>query len=153
VICENPGADGILLVGDPANPVNNSLIEGNNLTMHDSFFAGISLYGDVSDSLVRANKITGNGAFALQVAKFISTEGGFALSNTFVGNDIAQFEADIADVFLDVTSANTIITGHSGTVIDLGTHNSITGFTKKGLSQDLGVRIREALQRKHTLLQ
>ena len=151
VICENPEADGILAVGNPANPVNNSVIEGNDITMHHSVFAGISFYGDVSHTFVRANKITGNGAFALQVARF--PEGGTALSNTFAGNNIAQFEADIADVFLDVTSTKTMINGYSGTVIDLGVENLITGFTKRGIGQDLGMRIREALQRKHTSLQ
>ena len=153
VICENPAADGIQLIGDSANPVNNSVIEGNDVVMNDSFFAGISLYGDVSHNLVRANKITGNGAFVMQVARFTSTEPGIALSNTFVGNNIAQFEADIADVFLDVTSRNTIVNGYSGTVIDLGNENSVSGFTKKAITQDLGTRIREALQLKATLLQ
>jgi hypothetical protein len=52
--------------------------------------------------------------------------------NTFVGNNIARVHAQVADVFLDHGSHDTVLKGDSGTVIDLGTNNRIAGFTKGG---------------------
>ena len=115
--------------------------------MYGSLFGGISLYDDVANNLVRANKISGDGAFALQVGTFIP--GSIADSNSFVGNNISHFNSNVADVFLDVNSTNTIFKGKSGTVIDLGTGNWVSGFSKKGLDQNLGHRMRQAQAVRH----
>ena len=144
VVCENPFADGIAVVGGGAAPfsANDSVIEKNDVTMHRSLFGGISLYDQVANNMVRANKIAGDGAFALQVAVFIA--GSIGDSNSFVGDNISHFNSDVADVFLDVNSTNTIFKGQSGTVIDLGAGNWVSGFTKKGMDQNLGQRMRQA---------
>ena len=149
VVCENPMADGIAIVGGGAAPfpANDSVIEKNEVTMAGSLFGGISLYDQVKNNLVRANKVSGDGAFALLVGIFIP--GSIADSNSFVGNNISHFNSDVADVFLDVGSMNTIFKGHSGTVVDLGTGNWVSGFTKKGLDHDLGQRMRQAQAVRH----
>lgn len=144
VVCENPLADGIAVVGGGAAPfpANDSVVEKNDVTMHASLFGGVSLYDQVANNLVRANKIAGDGAFALQAAAFIP--GSLADSNSFVGNNIFHFNSNTADVFLDVNSANTIFKGQSGTVIDLGAGNWVSGFTMKSMDQSLGQRMRQA---------
>ena len=105
-------------------------------------FGGISLYDHVANNMIRANRIDGDGAYALQVATFISGE--LADSNSFVGNNIGHFNSTKSDIFLDVNSANTIIKGHPGTVIDLGMGNWVSGITKKCPEQNLGERMQEA---------
>jgi hypothetical protein len=132
-VCDNPQADGIALVGDNVGgAVNQSAVVSNQVTMHNSLFGGISLYGLASGNYVGQNQILGDGALALLVS-----EGSFpedtAVSNTFTGNNIALFQSSVADVFLDVNSMDNVLAGDSGTVMDLGTGNRIRGYTKGGL--------------------
>jgi hypothetical protein len=98
--------------------------------MHGSFFGAISLYDVVSSTLISANKVSGDGAFALQIGIFLSPTPGTAVSNTLVANDISRFHSGIADVLLDVVSRRTTLVGFGGTVIDYGLDNRIIGFTK-----------------------
>ena len=141
--CESPLADGIYLFGDGFNPVKGSVIEHNRVVMHDTFYAGISLYGDVEHTRVAQNHIKGSGSFAVQSSTgFVLDD--IATSNTFVGNNIAGFQSRFADVFLDINTENTAFAGLSGSVIDLGDQNLVTGFTKTGLSEAFGQQIREA---------
>jgi hypothetical protein len=65
-------------------------------------------------------------------------------SNSFVGNNISHFSSALADVLLDVDSQNTIVKGDSGSVIDLGTNNWVSGFTRAGMDQNLGQRMKQA---------
>jgi hypothetical protein len=140
VEAENPQADGIALVGGDRQPVFGAVIEKNEVLMHDSLFGAISLYGSVTDTFVGQNRAEGTGAFALQAFTFGLPQ----RSNAFIGNNIARFESDIADVFLDVDTEDTVLVGFSGTVIDLGTNNIVTSFTKLGPGADLGQQISEA---------
>lgn len=140
VEAENPQADGIAIVGDDSQAVFGAAIEKNEVLMHDSLFEAISLYGSVTDAYVGQNRAEGTGAFALQASTFGLTQ----RSNTFVGNNIARFESSIADVFLDVDTEDTVLVGFSGNVIDLGTNNIVTGFTKRGPGAGLAHWISEA---------
>src|SRR5262249_47398229 len=143
-VAEHPLADGIILLGGTSilgpGPVVNAVVEKNRVTMHDSQFGGISLYGMVSTSYVGQNEILGGGAFALQA---VGTSVGFApeehaLSNAFVGNNIARFHATVADVFLDFNSESNTLVGNSGSVIDFGIDNRITGYSNMSGGVHLG---------------
>jgi len=148
VDAENPNADGIAL-GGFGRPVVGAVIENNTVLMHDSLFGAISLYGDVTDTYIGQNRATGSGAFAMPAF----TLGLLQKSNTFVGNNIAGFESDIADVFLDVDTEDTALVGFGGSVIDLGTNNHSTGFTKLEPGADLGQQISEAQERRRDVVE
>ena len=123
MICENPNADGMYLFGAGVT-IHAPLISRNRITMRDSFYGAITLYGEVSHGNVSANEIDGDGAFAFDIVAF--APGQIAESNTFQGNNISHFEAGIADVFLDVHSRNTVVNGLVRSVIDLGVDNCLS---------------------------
>jgi hypothetical protein len=135
VQCENPQADGILLVeslflyGRANFP--NSVVENNNVNMHNSVFGGISLYGTITNALIKSNRVSGDAAFALDVqAGFADID--LAEFNTFLGNNISSFHGTLADVFFDANAIDNVLVGDSGTVIDLGVGDRTTGFTPMG---------------------
>jgi len=115
---------------------------------------GILLEGTdpASNNYVGQNQILilGSGAYALRINTFCCS-GDKAVSNLFVGNNIARFESSVADVFFDANAERNISTGDSGTVTDLGTGNVITGHTKKSLSGGLG-QFKDAQAAKWALL-
>jgi hypothetical protein len=147
VLIETPGGIGIFAFGALGfgfGPVTNPVIAGNHVVLKPVgtiggrvFDDGIDLGGLVSGAYVGQNKIEGEGwsAFSLFDASFDPagppTDQGF---NTYVGNNIAGVHAQVADVFLDATTHDTVFKGFSGSVIDLGTNNRVTGFTKGGSS-------------------
>ena len=153
VLCENPNADGILIVGlgTAPSPEHDAVIENNDITMRGSLFGGISLYDQASDNLVRANKISGYGSYALQVGTLVPP--GIAERNSFIGNNLSHFVAEVAEVFLDINSHGTIVKGNSGTTIDLGTSDAISGSARKTLDTNLGERVRRAQALKRQILQ
>ena len=153
ILCENPNADGIVIVGLGTAPLPeyNAVIEKNDITMRGSLFGGISLYDQASNNLVRANKISGDGSYALQVGTFVPP--GIAEGNSFIGNNLSHFVAAIAEVFLDINSHGTIVKGNSGTAIDLGTSDAIGGSSGKSLDANLGSRVRQAQALKRRILQ
>jgi hypothetical protein len=137
VVCKNPLADGIYLAGESDEfieaPIVNSVIEKNDVEMIDSVFGAITLYGAVWNCTVRDNKIRGTGAYGLgTAAPFL---GGPAANNAFYGNNLSHFHAvvpsfdrgDMADVFLDVHTQDTVVRGRVRSVIDLGVNNQISG--------------------------
>jgi hypothetical protein len=152
VVCDNPYADGILLLGRgfvPNAPENAAVVEGNDVTMHDSYFGAISLYDQASDNLVRANKISGTGAYGLQVANYWPFPAQYtAASNSFAGNNLSGFASSVADVFLDTNASGTIVKGSTGTVVDLGVGNWISGLTH-GPPPSLGDRMSAAQAVRH----
>jgi hypothetical protein len=154
VVCENPQADGIILLGSnslgfPA-PVQNTVVEKNRVTMVNTLFGGISLYGAVQDSHVGQNEILGSAAFALPIFGFLPEDK--AVSNAYAGNNVSHFQSSIADVFFDQNTEDNTLVGHSGSVIDLGNGNRITGYTKGGPGAKLG-HFRNALAAKLQVLQ
>jgi hypothetical protein len=141
VICENPFADGIWLAGNGVT-IDAPVVASNHVTMQGSFFGGITLYGDVSHARVSNNRVDGDGAFALDI--FALSPDDLADSNTFVGNNTSGFEAFFADLFLDAHTRDTVFVGRSGTVIDLGTGNQITGASKIGHGEPIGPHVKQA---------
>lgn len=129
VVCENPFADGIIINATAAfgDDQDRSVIKQNRVEMNDSFFGAISLVGDVTNTYVGQNLLSGSGAFALPVERWFPQD--IQAGNTFVGNNISRFESQVADVFLDINSRNTVLVGNGGTVIDLGEDNQITGVS------------------------
>jgi hypothetical protein len=147
VICDNPLADGI-----GVTQIDGPVVTGNHVVMHDVLYGGIGLYDQVSNANVGQNRVEGAGAYALDIY-FGGWGAPVDRCNTFVGNNIAGFHSSLADVFLDTTAEETVLVGDSGTVIDLGSKNRITGFTKLGPDSTLGQQIRKAAERKRELLQ
>ena len=146
IVCENPQADGILLIGFGPE-IESPLIEKNQIVMQDSLFGAVTLVsfgGSISNAYVGGNRISGTGAFALDTFGFPH----LVQSSTFLGNDISRFDASVADVFLDALTQDTVLVGRSGTVIDLGVNNRITGFTNMG-GANVGKQIRDAIAAKH----
>jgi hypothetical protein len=124
VICENPNADGMYLAGAGVT-IDAPLIARNHVTMRDSFYGAITLYGDVSHGTVSENELDGDAAFAFDIVAF--APGQAAEANTFGGNNISHFGAAVADVFLDVHSRETVVNGRVRSVIDLGVNNRVSG--------------------------
>ena len=143
VVCDNPNADCILLFESRGAVVTN-----NHLVLRGAF-DGITLLNDASDSYIGQNRVEGTGLFAIDIFQIPLFEPSVR-ANTFVGNNIARMRSEVVDVFLDVNAQDTVLVGQSGSVVDLGVNNSITGFTKSG--SGLGQQIREAQARKHELL-
>ena len=147
VICDNQLADGITLA-----QIEGPVVTQNHVIMHDVFFGGISVFDQVSNAYVGQNSVEGAGAYALGI-EFLGFAAPVDRFNSFVGNNIVSFRSTLADVFLDATAEKTVLVGNSGTVIDLGSNNRITGFTQLGPGSALGQQIREASQGKRALLQ
>jgi hypothetical protein len=124
VLCDNPNADGIL-VGGLSAPVSGAVVRKNHVTMHGSEFGAISLYGAVSDALVKGNKISGGGAFALQLSQGFDPEDTIS-STRLQGNNLSHFHSTRADVFFDVNTVDNVLAGHCDSVLDLGTNNRYT---------------------------
>jgi hypothetical protein len=159
VVVETSRGDGIAAVGSLLlgfGPVLNPVIAWNRVvlerprTIVGTFFSqGISLVGRVSGAYVGQNTIEGDGVVALAAGGLLIDEPSDLGFNTFVGNNIAGFRAGLADVFLDVPSHDTVLVGSSGSVIDLGTNNRITGFTDVATGST-GAQVSEAVRLRNT---
>jgi hypothetical protein len=78
--------------------------------------AGIMIEGFARSNVVMHNRIRGRARAALAVKEF---RGGIPSNNSFVLNRFDDFEASVADVFVDEGVMNTLIVGQ-GTVEDHG---------------------------------
>jgi hypothetical protein len=125
---EGPEAHGVFAFGDEVfnYKVQHTVIEENRITVTNGR-TGIGLWGEVWKSKVSNNRIRGDAEYAMLLGAgfFDATEP--SMSNVFVGNNLATFDASIADVLFDTNTINNVLKGHNGTVIDLGTGNRITG--------------------------
>jgi hypothetical protein len=140
----NPSSWGVACFG-----CRDSVFEQNRIHYGGGYLAGISLVGDpyfgeVSNVLVRANRITGWGPFALAVVPPAS-------NNTFVGNNAAGFTPFEAHYIFWEGSNHNVVVGQHGEVIDLGQGNRITGLTKK--RGNIGQQIRDAMQQRREQVQ
>jgi len=125
VTCEDPTADGIIVIGGLfSEGTVGAVVEKNNVTMHNSLFGGISLYGRVTGAYVGENTIEGDGAFALQAFGFSPANPTSA--NRFQGNNISHFTASVADVFFGPNTRDNVVMGDCSSVIDLGVNNFVT---------------------------
>jgi hypothetical protein len=140
----NPYSWGVACIG-----CYDSVFEQNRIHYGGGELAGISLVGDpyfgeVSNVLVRANRITGWGPFALGVLP----PAGY---NTFVGNNISGFTPFQAHYLFWEGANHNVVAGRHGDVIDLGEGNRITGLTKR--PGNIGQQQSDAMQLRRQLVQ
>lgn len=147
IICENQSADGLVLRGAPAPGISGAIVSKNQIVMHDSFFGALTFVGGVSDTLVGQNNIRGNGGLAIDILQSFTDPELVADSNTYVGNNITTFDSELVDVYLGPKTKHTVLVGHSGSVIDFGEDNQITGFTPMGQA-NIGQQIADAMAMK-----
>jgi hypothetical protein len=163
VLIETPGGIGIFVLGAMGfgfGPVTGAVIQSNNVVMQpvgdidgSLFNDGIDLAGLVSGTYVGLNKVEGPGfsAFSLFDASFDPADPSDLGFNTYVGNNIADVSADVADVVLFDATHDTVLKGMSGSVIDLGTNNHIAGFTK-GVGPMTGLQVSKAIHLRNRAL-
>lgn len=144
VYCSNPEADGIV-VDDRVPSDATYIVERNKVTMENSSYGALTCYYGAKNSVWSQNNVKGTMAGAIGV---IPADGHTAEDNTFIGNNIARAETLMADVVLLGGANYNKLVGYSGTVVDFGIGNIITGFTKKHLGPELGQALRDALARK-----
>ena len=154
IICENPEAAGILVLqpyflwGPVPEP--KIVIERNHVTVHGSWWGGIELVDGVSGAYVGQNRIDGQNAYAIGVWALEFPEVPMA-NNVFQGNNVSGFTANVAEYFLDVATQNTVVVGKSGTVVDLGSGNRVTGITRMRDGVPVGQVIRDGQAKRRAL--
>jgi hypothetical protein len=125
--CVNPNASCIFGFGTTNffnfEPLVAPVMVENRIKTDGAGPIGMMLLGQVSKAFIAENRISGRGDIAL--ATFASGVGDPSdlAANVFVNNQIRDFVAATADVFLDAPTHDTLFIGFSGTVIDLGTNN------------------------------
>jgi hypothetical protein len=103
----------------------------------------------VSQASVGQDRIDGTGGMALATLMVGPSD---LAAPTFAANNIAGFTASLADVFLDEPTRHAVLVGLSGTVIDLGTHDRIIGFTAMGDQQHVVGQMHQAMElRNHAI--
>jgi hypothetical protein len=106
-----------------------AIVEDNDVTMsppENTAFgpdsAGISIRAFAQNNVVENNTIRGRARAALAVDDF---RGGTPDKTALIRNHLDDFEASLADVFVDAGVTNTVILGQRGTVEDLGVNTVI----------------------------
>ena len=124
--------------------MNGSVVEGNTVVVHadptvttDLLSTTGGILVGTSHQVVLRNKIMGEGWNAIRIGG--NTLGAPRIDNVAIGNNISGFNAFSSDFLLDLAAAFNTIVGDSGTVIDNGEDNKITGFkpVKGGVGQDV----------------
>ena len=102
-----------------------AIIVDNEITMsapQDAVFAsnsaGIQIGGPAQGNAVLNNRIRGRAAAAIMLFR---RNGATPGNNTFVSNDLNDFQPSVANVFLDAGATNTVIVGSSTSLEDHGT--------------------------------
>lgn len=148
VLCENPNADGIVVSGFGSG-MDHSLVTNNRVEMRGSLYGGITLAQQVSSTVVSLNRVTGDGAYALDSIGFDADAR--LERNLFLANATGRFESSLADVYLDQATSETWVLPCQGTVIDLGTGNHTPGCTPalpdQGRPDSRGAHARDIAQR------
>ena len=129
VACVNPNADGIVLFGGDL-PLDRSVVANNRVTMASSAFGGITLYDNVSHTVVAANHVRGDGAYAVDA---IAYSGPPLQGNMFFANNTARFDETVADVYLAGTTEDSWVVGCQGTALDEGNGNHVFGCPADGV--------------------
>lgn len=162
IVISVPVGIGISVLGAPGfdlGPVDSPVIDHNHIVLAPTtslggqfYDDGIDLLGEVTHAYVGQNKIEGTGESALGLYDEYPGGGTSDLGyNTYVGNDIAQTNSQLADVFLDAGSHDNVLKGFSGTVLDLGTNNEIGGFTKR-FASSTELQVSEAVHLRNAAL-
>jgi hypothetical protein len=122
--------NGETAVGISGN-LNGTVIHGNTAAIHadaakaDLLSAGITV--GASHFLVFQNKVMGEATSAIRIGG--NVQGLSRIANVLKANDITKTEPFAAHVLLDPAAQYNTAVGNSGTVIDGGANNRITGFT------------------------
>ena len=156
IVIESEFGLGIYALGAPTfgiAPMIAPVIEKNDVHMRPqpefepAIGDGIDLVGVVSGAYVGQNAIDGD-AFSALGLYGVAGDGDDLGFNTYVGNRISGFEANTADVYLDTAAHDTVFEGFSGSVLDFGSNNHITGIAPNG-GAATGQRVSEATRRRH----
>src|SRR3989442_622266 len=124
--------------------MNGTSVVGNTVVVHADAAATTDLLSTTggilvatSHQVVLRNKIMGEGWNAIRIGG--NTFGLSRIDNVAQGNNVSGFDAFSSDFLLDVAAAFNTIVGNSGTVIDNGHDNNITGFksVKGGVGEDV----------------
>ncbi len=127
-----------------SSAMNGATVEGNTVVVHADPTATtgqLSTSGGLliaaSHEVVLRNKIMGEAWNAIRIGG--NTVGLSRIDNVSIGNNISGFNAFSSDFLLDIAAAFNTIVGNSGTVIDNGHDNNITGFkpVKGGVGEDV----------------
>jgi hypothetical protein len=156
IVIESPNGLGVYALGAPDFGIAAMIapvIEQNNVMVHPRtdagpvFADGIDLVGVVQDAYVGHNAVTGTGFSALGLYDVAPDDSDLGF-NTYVGNQIAAFDALVADVVLDTAAHDTVFKGFSGSVLDLGSNNHVTGAGNQG-GASTGLQVREAARQRN----
>jgi hypothetical protein len=119
-------------------PMERALVVDNDVTMsppEGTIFgpnsAGIAVRGFAQGNVVQDNRIRGRARAALSVYVYGNPRPGTPSNTAFVLNRLDDFEASVADVFVDEGVTNTLIVGR-GTVDDHGVGTVIVPVPKHG---------------------
>jgi sorbitol-specific phosphotransferase system component IIA len=159
-LIESPVGLGVYALGAPQfgiAPMIAPVVQRNDVVLQPVaegrpvFADGIDLVGTVSRAYLGQNSVRGTGFSALG-AYDVAAPGSDLGFNTFVGNQIAPFQALVADVFLDTATHDTVLLGDSRTVLDFGTNNRITGVAPISAS-GRGQQVSEATRLRNEAMQ
>jgi hypothetical protein len=116
-------------------------------TVFGSESAGIMIEGFAQGNVVMNNRIRGRARGALAVKMY---RGGTPGNNAFVLNRFDDFEAAVADVFVDAGVVNTLIVG-KGTVDDHGTGTVILPVAALPPGRDVGTVVAPCTSEHHSV--
>lgn len=152
---------GMTPTGQTPSSWNSASIVGNRIQIRNGrhgIFVGDT--GDVlpegcSGANVANNTLEGSGLYGLLIGNTEGTSPLYTRGNTFVANNIARFFATAegtsspdftaADVYLASDTVGNVLVGFSGTVIDNGVGNKITGQPRM-IKGGVGPEVSEAMQ-------
>jgi hypothetical protein len=119
---------GIRLQSNPGLLVSYAIVEDNDISMatpegtvFGATSAAIEVRGAGEGNMVLNNRIRGRANFALSV----TAQSGSPQSTTFLMNDIQDFSAAAAGLFVDAGGSNTVSVGQPGAVEDHGSSTVI----------------------------
>lgn len=144
--CENPLAEGIILLGTQyflGTSLAGADVTGNHIALHGTPFGGVDAWGSVEGSRVEHNVITGRGGFAIMVSQYVPDDTtDLGVANCYRGNDIGHYSSASADLFFDVTSSQNIAVGPWSSAVDLGVDNRIVDTVIPRGALDRATRVR-----------
>ena len=94
------------------------MVEENDVITHGSQFGALTIYGQIDPALFARNRVQGDGAFAIFFTSFFGDEQTRGV--IFQANNLSGFQSTVSDVYLDIVAHDTLLVGHSGSVVNLG---------------------------------
>jgi len=134
---------------------NGAILEGNTIRVHtdkastrDRLSSSGGIFATTSRQALLHNRIIGEACNAIRIAA--TGEGGGRFDNVAIGNNISGFSAfadgfnECVDYWLASDSRDNTVVGSSGTVIDNGVGNKVTGL--RAVSGGVGEAVSDAAQ-------